>query len=125
MTEPEVPREAPQPVPPEVAAILAGTRPRASTRRLLVAGAAAALVLAGGIAGLLALRPHPPAEPQPELRAKWTGTLLQPVGASATGDQERVAPFSGFALQVETEPPGAVVEVDGVVRGESPVFTGV
>jgi PEGA domain len=130
MTEPDaraaLPPEPPQPVRPEVAAALAGRPRRAGSRRVVLAAAVAAIVLAGGVAGLLALRPRPhPSSPEPELRAKWTGTLLQPVGASGTGDQERVAPFSGFALQIETEPPGAVVEVDGVVRGESPVFTGV
>jgi hypothetical protein len=37
---------------------------------------------------------------------------------------EDVAPFSGFAVSVETVPPGALVVVDGVARGEAPVLAG-
>ena len=111
---------------PEVAALLsAGAgRERHPRRRALAIGAAALAVALVG-AGALALRAQraPKAPPAPD--RIWAGTLLSPVGASgASGDGERTAPFSGFALQVETEPAGAVVEVDGVVRGESPVFAG-
>ncbi|HVI94480.1 MAG TPA: hypothetical protein VM753_10765 [Anaeromyxobacter sp.] len=108
---------------PEVAALLsagAGRERRPRRRALAIGAAALAIALVG--AGALARR-APKAPPAPE--RIWAGTLLSPVGASgASGDGERTAPFSGFALQIETEPAGAVVEVDGVVRGESPVFAG-
>lgn len=38
---------------------------------------------------------------------------------------EEVAPFSGFAISVDTVPTGALVTVDGVARGEAPVLAGV
>jgi hypothetical protein len=47
---------------------------------------------------------------------------LQPRADVRTGEQ--VAPFSGFAVSVDTDPPGAVVSVGGVPRGESPVMAG-
>jgi len=112
---------------PEVAALLsagAGRERRPRRRALAIGAAALAIALVG--AGALALRARraPKAPPAPE--RIWAGTLLSPVGASgASRDGERTAPFSGFALQIETEPAGAIVDVDGVVRGESPVFAGV
>jgi hypothetical protein len=104
---------------PEVRAALADgpPRPRRPGLRALAIVGVALLVVVG--AGALALRAR--RSPAPERL-----TLLAPVGAAgATADGERTAPFSGFALQVETEPAGAVVEVDGVIRGESPVFAGI
>jgi hypothetical protein len=41
------------------------------------------------------------------------------------GTGERVAPFSGFAISVETEPEDALVTIAGVERGEAPVLAGV
>lgn len=54
------------------------------------------------------------------------GTLLRPLAAApdpATG--EVVAPFTGFALSVETAPAGAEVSIAGQPRGEAPVLAGV
>lgn len=54
------------------------------------------------------------------------GTLLRPLEPSrnaVTG--EETAPFAGFAVSVDTIPPGALVTVAGVARGEAPVFAGV
>ncbi len=53
------------------------------------------------------------------------GRVLDPIRPHAdarTGEQ--VAPFSGFAVSVDTDPPGAVVSVGGVPRGEAPVLAG-
>jgi hypothetical protein len=111
---------------PELAAMLSRgpRRPRRPALRAVAIGGAALAVAVG--AGALALRARRSPEAPPAPERLWAGTLLAPVGASgAAGSGERTAPFSGFALQVETEPAGAVVEVDGVVRGESPVFAGV
>jgi hypothetical protein len=53
------------------------------------------------------------------------GRLLDPLRAAAVpGADEEVAPFSGFAVSVETDPPGAVVSIAGVPRGEAPVLAG-
>ncbi|HSN91877.1 MAG TPA: hypothetical protein VLS93_11670 [Anaeromyxobacteraceae bacterium] len=54
------------------------------------------------------------------------GQVLAPVAGErdATTGEEVVA-FQGFAVSVETEPPGALVTVDGVPRGEAPAFAGV
>jgi hypothetical protein len=45
---------------------------------------------------------------------------IQPRSDARTG--EKVAPFSGFAVSVDTDPPGAVVSIAGVPRGEAPVL---
>lgn len=53
------------------------------------------------------------------------GRVLEPIRPRAdarTGEQ--VAPFSGFAVSVDTEPSGALVSVGGVPRGEAPVLAG-
>ncbi|HET8540777.1 MAG TPA: hypothetical protein VFL83_12980 [Anaeromyxobacter sp.] len=59
-------------------------------------------------------------------RAGVEGDVLDPIQPRAdvrTGEQ--VAPFSGFAVSVDTDPPGAVVSIAGVRRGEAPVLAGV
>jgi hypothetical protein len=74
-----------------------------------------AAVVAVGALGVWSLAPRPPA-----------GRSLEPLRTSIdprTG--ERIAPFSGFAVAIETEPPGARVLIDGVERGEAPVLAGV
>lgn len=120
---------------PELAAMLAagrvGRRPRRPSRAALaLAGVAAGAIVAALTAGLTGKRgpepvtPPPAVAPAPEAPSP-PGTLIPPLETArdaATG--EEVAPFSGFALSVDTEPPGAVVAVDGAVRGESPVFVG-
>lgn len=65
-------------------------------------------------------RPHEPAE------AIDTDKYLRPIETAAdprTG--EEIAPFSGFAVSVETDPPDALVTIAGVERGEAPVLAGV
>jgi hypothetical protein len=64
-------------------------------------------------------RPHEQAELD-------TSDYLPPI--ETTGDPrtgEETAPFSGFAVSVETDPEDALVTVAGVERGESPVLAGV
>jgi hypothetical protein len=89
--------------------------------------AALLATLALGIGGLwlavggqrAARLPHEPAEID-------TAHYLRPIETAAdprTG--EETAPFSGFAVAVETEPADAVVTVAGVERGEAPVLAGV
>ncbi len=58
--------------------------------------------------------------------AAGKGSVLEPIQPRADAQTgERVAPFSGFAVSVETDPPGAVVSVAGVPRGEAPVLAGI
>lgn len=46
-----------------------------------------------------------------------------PRGASTTAEGERVAPFHGFGLSIESTPPGASVRVGGLGVGETPIVT--
>ncbi len=64
--------------------------------------------------------------PQEPAEVIDTDRYLRPIETAAdprTG--EEVAPFSGFAVSVETEPPDALVTIAGVERGEAPVLAGV
>lgn len=87
----------------------------------LVCGIAVLWVAARALRpGAGAEHPHEPAE------AVDTDKYLRPIETAAdprTG--EELAPFSGFAVSVETEPPDALVTIAGIERGESPVLAGV
>lgn len=64
----------------------------------------------------------PPSEPA---EAIDTDAYLQPLESEIEpGKGERVVPFSGFAVSVETHPEAALVSIAGVERGESPVLAG-
>jgi hypothetical protein len=81
-----------------------------------------ATVAAGAGALLLARSPRDPSV----AGSVPGGQVLAPLAAERDEDTgEEVAPFQGFAVSVETDPPGALVTVDGVPRGESPAFAGV
>jgi hypothetical protein len=112
-----------------VAALLARDR-RGLPWHRIVPVLAAVLVVAGlGLAALSVLRRTPrgaaaasaPAEPAVAVEG---ATLLPPLAVRAEGD-ELTAAFSGFAVSVETDPPGAVVTVAGRRRGEAPVLADV
>jgi hypothetical protein len=114
---------------PELSAMLAGRHddPSARYRRLatLVGGAAVAVgIVWGALAWLPGPRPAParPHEPAQEID---TSHYLRPLETAAAGPGEQVAPFSGFAIAVETEPPGALVTIAGVPRGEAPALANV
>jgi PEGA domain-containing protein len=93
---------------------------------LLSLGLAAGLAVAWVAAR--ALRPgggaaEPPREPA---EAIDTDRYIGPIETELEpGTGERVAPFSGFAVSIETEPGDALVTIAGVERGESPVLAGV
>jgi hypothetical protein len=114
---------------PEVAAMLAGKHddPSARYRRLglLVAGAAVGLgvlwVTLSAMPGGRRAAEEKPHEPAQEID---TSHYLAPLQTEAAGGGEETAPFSGFAISVETEPPGGVVSIMGVPRGEAPVLAG-
>lgn len=93
---------------------------------VLVLGLAVLLVIAWFT--IRGLRPRgagagPPGEPA---EAIDTDRYLGPIEADAVpGTAEKVAPFSGFAVSVETDPEDALVTIAGVERGESPVLAGI
>ncbi len=107
---------------PELAAMLAADRPRRSRvprRVALAAGgvAAGALAVWGAVASL---------SPKHEAAELDTSHYLYPPETAAdpaTGEES--GPFSGFAVSVESDPPGALVTVAGIPRGEAPVIAGV
>lgn len=89
---------------------------------------ALALAIAVGVAWVAARRlrrgrwPGPP--PQPA-EAIDNDAYLRPLESEEEpGKGERVLPFSGFAISVETRPEAALVTIAGVERGESPVLAG-
>jgi PEGA domain-containing protein len=93
---------------------------RRGVPRVAAGAVAAVLVVAGVLAYGLAPRSTAPRSDAPE-----RGRPLAPLQAAAdprTG--EVTAPFQGFAVSVETVPPGALVTIDGVERGEAPVLAG-
>lgn len=105
-----------------------GDGPSPGYRRLL-------FVVAGGAVGIgllwfsLAWRvpggakgAEKPGEPAQEID---TSHYLSPIKAQPVGAGEAVAPFAGFALSIETEPPGALVSIGGVPRGEAPVLANI
>lgn len=113
---------------PRLAAMLAGMKggPAPSYRRLvaLVVGAAAAVALLWVSASSLASRrtPERPHEPAEEID---NAHYLHPLKTAQVGPDEETAPFSGFAISVESDPPGAIVTIAGVPRGEAPVLANV
>jgi TonB family protein len=117
---PPVPLKHAAPLPPPIPqAADAAAEPAAAVRRgvpiALLAGAAGLVLLAGAIAvGVLLMRRGGSAEPTPAPSVAATAAPTAPPTTLA------VPPMEG-TLHVETEPAGATVTVDGVVRGTSPV----
>jgi len=107
------PHLAPEPAPPPP------PRRRSALRVGLGAVAAGAIVI-----GLVLWGVAPRSAPV-TLAGAEGGRVLDPIRPrSDARSGEQVAPFSGFAVSVETDPPGAVVTIGGVPRGESPVLAG-
>ncbi len=113
---------------PELADMLAGRHedPSARYRRIAIlagGGAVAFVVLWFAVASLrgsvASRRPHEPAE---EID---NSHYLSPIKTAAAGPGEETAPFTGFAISVDTEPAGALVTIAGVPRGEAPVLANV
>jgi PEGA domain len=107
-----------------------GARPRllGSYRWAVLLGLGLAAALAVAFVAARALRHGRAAADRPGEPADAidTDSYLRPLESEveATGG-ERVAPFSGFAVAVETEPEDALVTIAGVERGEAPVLAGV
>jgi hypothetical protein len=108
-----------------VAALLARDRRGLPWHRIIPVVAALAVVVGLGFATAAVLRGprRAPAAAEPAVAVENT-KLLAPLAVRAEGD-ELTAEFSGFAVSVDTEPPGAVVTIAGARRGEAPVLAGV
>lgn len=108
-----------------VAALLARDRRGLPWHRILPVAAALAVLAGLGWAAASVLRGPGRAAPRAEPAVAVEGSkLLPPLAVRAEGD-ELTAVFSGFAVSVETDPPGAVVSIAGTPRGEAPVLAGV
>jgi hypothetical protein len=110
---------------PELAALLAGKHddPSLRYRRLafLVGGVAvlAGLVLAVAWATRPWRRTH---EAAIEIDRSQ---LLAPIKTERGPAGEETSPFTGFAVSIDTDPPGALVSIGGALRGEAPVLASV
>ena len=92
--------------------------------RIAVIVGIAAVALAGlyfGMGRLVPRRP-PPAEGPSEIDY---AEYLHPLKTEQGGRGEETAPFSGFAVSIDSDPRGAIVTVAGKVRGEAPVLADV
>jgi hypothetical protein len=111
---------------PEVAAILAGKRDDPSRYRrvvvLLAGGAVAVGLLWVAASALPGSGRQKPSEPAEEID---TSHYLAPLKTAAAANGEETAPFQGFAISVDTDPPGGMVTIAGVPRGEAPVLANV
>ena len=120
---------------PRVLEQLKSTR-RAVPSSLTTAGTA------GGLEPVAAPEPprHPEAPSQGEIEAARAAeieagriaqrnlaasSVITPREAVTTAAGERVAPFQGFGLSIESKPPGARVKVGGKEVGETPIVTSV
>ncbi|HEY6002557.1 MAG TPA: PEGA domain-containing protein [Anaeromyxobacter sp.] len=88
----------------------------------LAAGLAVAFVAARALRAGRATADRPGEPPEAIDRDSYLRPLESEVEAAGG---ERIAPFSGFAVSVETEPEAALVTIAGVERGEAPVLAGV
>jgi hypothetical protein len=108
---------------PELAAILAADREASSGgyRRLAAIVGAAALAI-GGLWFAVRMRAPSPEKPQEPAEEVDRSVYLPPIKTEKVAPGEESAPFVGFAVTVETVPPGALVSIGGKVRGEAPVL---
>lgn len=113
---------------PAVAAMLAGVHddpgPRYWRIAALVAVAAVGVGGAWYAASSFAARKAGPATNEPATEIDKSEYLL-PIKTERAAADEETAPFNGFAVSIDSEPPGAVVWVAGKVRGEAPVLSNV
>jgi hypothetical protein len=113
---------------PAVAAMLAGMHDHPGPRYRRVAALLAALVVGVGgawyAASSFSARRAAPGTNEPAAEIDRAEYLL-PIKTERASADEETAPFSGFAVSIESDPPGAVVWVAGKMRGEAPVLSNV
>ena len=112
---------------PELARMLAGKHDNPSARYRRVALLVCGGFVAVGILWFAASAIGRPGQKAAEQRGEPAEEIdrshyLGPIQTAAAGAGEEVAPFSGFAISVETVPPGALVSIAGVPRGEAPAL---
>jgi hypothetical protein len=109
---------------PGLADLLAGRHEDPSPRYRRIAAIVGAAALAIGAAWLaLSALPRPRrAEPAEEIDRS---VYLPPIETRPTPAGEETSPFTGFAVAIDTDPPGALVSVGAAVRGEAPVLANV
>jgi len=117
---------------------------RLRTTRQAVPAALASAARSGAGAAEPAAAPEPPRHPEApstgeieaaraaeveatrlKQRHLAASTTITPREAVVTADGEKVAPFQGFGLSVDSSPPGARVLVGGKEVGETPIVTSV
>jgi hypothetical protein len=110
---------------PELAALLAGQHDDPSARYRRLASLVGGLALAAGLVVAVAYATRPwrrSHEPAVEI---GRSQLLMPIKTERGAAGEETAPFTGFAVSIETDPPGALVSIGGALRGEAPVLASV
>src|SRR6266545_6872568 len=113
---------------PELAAMLAGRHddPSVRYRRLATFVGGGALAIGLVWLSIASFRgspaPQRPYEPAEEID---NSHYLSPFKTAVSGRGEETAPFTGFAISVDTEPAGGLVTIAGVPRGEAPVLANV
>jgi hypothetical protein len=111
---------------PEAAAspfLVSPEDPAPAPRRSALPAALGALAAAAVVIALVVWLVSPRSTAVTLAGAGEKGRVLEPLKSRSdarTGEQ--VAPFSGFAVSVDTEPAGAMVSIGGVPRGEAPVL---
>jgi hypothetical protein len=110
---------------PELSAALTGEHddpsPRYRRLALLVSGVGVSVGLLWLALSVLPGGSRRPARHEPAEEID-TSHYLAPLRTAAVAGGEETAPFSGFAISVDTEPAGAIVTIAGVPRGEAPVL---
>jgi hypothetical protein len=110
------------PLPIDLRALAAALSPRRSAVPVAIGALAAGAIVLALV--LWALAPRSASLESIEA-AGDRGRVLEPIRPRADAQTgEQVAPFSGFAVSVDTEPASALVSVGGVPRGEAPVLAG-
>ncbi len=110
-------------LPIDVRALAAALAPRRGTASVWIGALAAAAIVIALV--LWGIAPRSRSLESVEAAAD-PGRVLEPIRPRADAQTgEQVAPFSGFAVSVDTDPSGAVISVAGIPRGEAPVLAGV
>jgi hypothetical protein len=94
----------------------------ASSRRVGLRLAVALALVAVAVGAGVAFWPRKPAHEPAEMDFS---VYLPPIKTQPAAGGEETSPFTGFAVSIESDPPGAVVAIAGVVRGEAPVLANV
>jgi hypothetical protein len=111
---------------PELAAMMAQRHedPLRRYRRLAAILAGLALAVVGLWLGACALSGWRRGREEPATEID-DAVYLRPIRTEKQPGGEETSPFTGFAVSIETEPPGAVITIGGKLRGEAPVLASI